>query len=336
MDIKEKSLKYNGILYFEIEGDDLKVLIGSNGGLTGIYLARNLSQYENIEIYGADSSKVSGGKFFVKKQFQLPNATASNFIDELINLINSEEIDIYLPTHSKETRVIAANEELIRSKCDVKFLISPLQTYKELEDKSIATRNLLEAGFYAPQIIEDFDCKYPIFMKKNIGSGSNGSGLIENEIIHKAYKNTCQNTSFFEYIEGKEYTVDCLFDCDGNLLGYNQRLREKAVGGAVSVSSIDNEFDILPWISKLAGIWKFCGCVNFQYILKDEKPYFIDINLRYPAGGLALSVAGGFDIPKLIIDMLSGNEISKEGFFPVRSDKKLRMYKYYEEIFEEI
>lgn len=319
----------------------MKILIGSNGGLTGVYLAKNLSQCKQIELYGADSSETSVGKFFVKKQFVLPNATSANFVDELTALINREKIDIYLPTHSKETKVIAQNEEIIRSSCDAAFLISPYETYVALEDKTQATMNLEKNGIPVPGIISSpNENDYPIFMKNNVGSGSKGTALVENGMLYEAFKNTYKDASFYEYIKGKEYTVDCLFDGDGVLQCYNQRVREKSVGGAVSVSSTDNHFDILPWIKKISQTWKFCGCVNFQYILKDDIPYFIDINLRYPAGGLALTVEAGIDIPRLLVNMLSDKEklpvaYEADGKHP-KLDKNIRMYKYYEEIFEEI
>lgn len=319
----------------------MKILIGSNGGLSGVYLAKNLSQCEQIEIYGADSLERSVGKFFVKKQFVLPNATSESFVDELISLINREKIDIYMPTHSKETKIVSRNENIIRSRCDAAFFISPYETYMALEDKSDATRNLERIGIPVPQLLANPNEKdYPIFMKYNVGSGSKGTGLVENRMLYEAFKNSYIDASFYEYIRGIEYTVDCLFDGEGVLQCFNQRIRERSVGGAVSVSSTDNHFDILPWIKKISQTWKFCGCVNFQYILMDNVPYFIDINLRFPAGGLALTVETGMDIPKLMVNLLSDGEKVPVSYVANGNHqylcKNIRMYKYYEEIFEEI
>lgn len=311
---------------------EIRVLIGCNGGLTGVYLSKNLREIPNIRIYGADSSDVSVGKYFVDRQYYLPKAGTPQFIEQLICLLEREQIDVYLPTHSLETEVIAANRKVLQDTVRTKFMVSPIETYKELNDKQAANLNLSAIGIPVPKLINGLADQYPIFMKKKVGSGSRGTLVIDNAVIHKAYLDTCQDVSFFQMIQGEEYTVDCLFDNNGKLLGYNQRKRIKTIGGAVSITQNSNEFNILPWLNKLAYRWTFCGCVNFQYILKNGSPYFIDINLRYPSGGLPLTVASGLDIPKLIVRMLCGEKITIS-----MCKTKLtyrRMYRYFEEIFE--
>ena len=310
----------------------VKVLIGSNGGLTGIYLAKQYRKMNGITVYGADSSTTSTGRFFVNKQFVLPPATHESFIDKLVTLLNKNCVDIYLPTHSKETKIISQNADIIRSKTSARFLITPAKTFAALENKKSANSNLKEAGIHVPQVIEDLDCEYPIIMKNNIGSGSTGTIKISNKAIHEAYKSSCKDVSFYRIIQGKEYTLDCMFDDKGELIGYNQRQRIKTIGGAVSITTNSGDFDISPWVNTLAKTWRFCGCVNFQYIVQDNMPYFIDINLRYPSGGLPLSVASGLDVPKLTLDVLLGRPYQK--FVLPKEKRQLTMYRYFEEIFE--
>ncbi|MCI8730205.1 MAG: ATP-grasp domain-containing protein [Lachnospiraceae bacterium] len=310
-----------------------KILIGSNGGLTGIYLARKLKKLDNVILYGADSSDICTGKFFVDKQMYLPNAKEEKFIERLIDLFESEKIDIYLPTHSEEIKVIAMNEFEIRKLSKVEFVVSPYETFEALNDKLAANFSLHQVGIPVPKLIEGLSKDYPILMKSREGSGSRGVTLIENSAIHKAYLDTCVDRVFFQLIHGKEYTADCLFDKEGNLVGFNQRQRLKTIGGAVTVSQNDYCFNIEPWIRKIAGSWIFRGCVNFQYIVENGIPYFIDINLRYPSGGLPLTVQSGFDIPKLVVQLLLDEPIVFEyGKF---KSSEIKMYRYYEEIFEE-
>lgn len=310
----------------------MKLLIGSNGGLVGIYLAKQYKKMRGITVFGADSTEIGAGRFFVNKQFNLPPATDSNFIERLISLLNENSIDVYLPTHSMETKIVSQQADLIRNNTKAKFIVSPSETFADLEDKSIANKKMKRAGLPVPAVVRDLDCKYPVIMKNNIGSGSRGTIKIENREIHEAYRNTCGDVSFYEILQGKEYTLDCLFDCNGKMVGYNQRQRVKTIGGAVSITSNASEFDIQFWLDILTKRWKFCGCVNFQYIVQAGIPYFIDINLRYPSGGLPLSVASGFDIPKLILDILLERPFEK--FVMPKENRELTMYRYFEEIFE--
>ena len=308
-----------------------KVLVGSNGGLTGIYLAKCFKKNRDIFLVGADCNKDSVGKFFVDRQYFLPPANEKDFLCKLIELLNYEKIDLYLPTHSEEIKAVSQNADFIRSSTSAKFIVSPIESFSALDSKTDANINLSKVGITVPELITDFNVSYPIFMKKVIGSGSNGAFKIENRKIHEAYKEN-ENCAFFENINGTEITVDCFFDTDGNLIGYCQRKRLKTIGGAVVITETFNGFDILPFIKIIADNWKLCGCVNFQYILKDNKPYFIDVNLRYPSGGLPVSVESGLDVPNFILDLFYQRKIPySEHNFSV-NDKK--MYRYFEEIFE--
>ena len=310
----------------------MNILIGSNGGLTGIYLAKTLSKIKDAAVFGADSSEVNPGKFFVSKQFLLPKALDINFLDQLIFLLNDEKIDYYFPTHSMETKIVSKYANQLTERCNCKFMVSPYSTFEALDSKCISNRNLAENGIPVPKEIEDLDCEYPIIMKRNIGSGGSGKQIIDNGRLHVAYCECSKDVSFYEYIEGTEYTVDCLFGYNGELIVCNQRIREKTIAGAVSISRTCNDFDIKPWINKISSIWKFCGCVNFQFILRNNVPYFIDINLRFPSGGLPVTVEQGYNIPQMMVDIMDGKKMD----IPVVNSNNIRMYRYFEEIFEEL
>ena len=92
--------------------DKIKVLIGSCGGLTGVYIARQLrgNFFVKCEICGIDSNENIPTKKFLDKFFEVPSLENENcFIKILISVLNRENIDIYFPTHSKETYIISKN-----------------------------------------------------------------------------------------------------------------------------------------------------------------------------------------------------------------------------------
>lgn len=308
-----------------------RVLIGSNGGLTGIYLAKNLQEAEGLTVFGTDTSEINAGKYFVKRQLVCPEAGSENFVDKLVEILNKNTIDYYLPTHSQEIAVVSRYEKKIRECSGAKFIVSPFETYAALEEKDVCCKNLSEIGVPVPELITGHSHPFPVFMKKKKGSGSSGSLMIQTGDLQKAFEGSGENV-FFEYIEGTEYTCDCLFDFDGMLIASHERRRVRMIGGAVLITESSDERIGLPYILKIAEHWKICGCVNFQYIVRKNIPYFIDINLRYPSGGLPLTVAAGIDIPKLVLRLLDGKAVN-----PVEGNgKRLRMYRYFEEITEEI
>ena len=134
----------------------------------------------------------------------------------------------------------------------------------------------------------------------------------------------------FEFIKGDEFTVDCLFDSEGRLVGHNNRRRVKTLGGAVVITENANEVPVGVVIRKLSSTWRFRGCVNFQFIAHEKQLYLIDINLRFPSGGLPLTVESGLDIPRLMIDIMDGKDVAT---IQAPSQRK-RMYRYFEEVYE--
>lgn len=309
-----------------------RVLIGSCGGLTGSYLTR---QFQKLGCYviGEDASERNATRFFLDEFVKLPKAKHEEFLNRLLCTLKDHDVDYYIPVHSQEFRVISKNEQMIRDNWDGKFITTPYETFKLLDNKRIGTAQLKAVGIPVPEMYESISdiARFPVFMKPDTGSGSRGSRKIETRKLAEAYAEIEPDSTFYDCIFGTEYTVDCMFDDQGKLLGYNQRVREKSMGGGAIISRNDYHFDILPYLKRLEAAFVFKGCVNFQYILSDDVPYFIDVNLRYASGGLPLAVASGLNIPQIMLDIFEGNPV---GEIKSCSAEGRTMYRYFEEIFE--
>ena len=310
-----------------------RILIGSCGGLTGSYLAR---QFRSLGCYviGADAGMRNATRFMTDEFVNLPVAKDQNFIPRLLQVLKELRVDCYIPTHSQEIRVVAQKEQLLRENWDGEFIVSPWETFELLDDKKSANASLKAAGIPVPELYESIADipTYPVFMKPNMGSGSRNSRKVETKRLAEAFEELEPGSAFYQCISGTEFTVDCMFDRTGKLLGYNQRVREKSMGGAVIVTRNDYSFEILPFLKQLEAAFVFKGCVNFQYILSEGVPYFIDVNLRYASGGLPLTVASGVPVPEIMLDIFEGKPVCEAS--SCGADGKT-MYRYFEEIFEE-
>jgi carbamoyl-phosphate synthase large subunit len=309
-----------------------RVLIGSCGGLTGSYLTRQFRQL-GCYVIGADAGERNVTRFFADEFVKLPVAKNENFLSELLRVLKEQQVDYYIPTHSQEIRAVSQNEAFLRQNWGGKFIVSPYETFLLLDDKKCGNVNLKTAGIPVPRMYEsltDVD-HFPVFMKPNVGSGSKDSRKVETLQLAEAFEALYPNSTFYQCVSGTEYTVDCMFDDQGKLLGYNQRVREKSMGGAVIVTRNDYAFDSLPYLKKLEAAFVFKGCVNFQYILCEGVPYFIDINLRYASGGLPLTVESGICVPQIMMDIFEGRPVAA---VESCSAPGKTMYRYFEEIFE--
>ena len=312
----------------------INILIGSCGGLTGFYLLKELkNNYPKCKVYGFDSNIECASKIYLDKIIKAPLISEKFFISFLIKTLNNNNIDVYIPTLSQEIKLVAKYKEDIIKHTKSKFLISPYKSIEILETKNLAYEELKKIGVIVPKIIEDKLPKFPIFIKPKYGSGSKSSFKINDIEEYKFYKNKYPNSFFSEYLEGTEYSIDSIFDGKGRLISYNQRIRKKVFNGAVIVSQNNFDYDFKNIIKKISSHYKICGVANFQFILSNEIPYLIDINLRFASGGLPLSIKSNLNILELIFKILFNIPFSKEEY---QSDKKNRiMYRYYEEFYEE-
>lgn len=311
----------------------MKILIGSCGGLTGSYLSRKFKEIPNICVVGADLSSENATKFFVDEFYLLPPANSTDYVDKLIELLMKAEIDAYIPTHSKEIKKVSQFEDVIKHSWKGKVLVSPYHSYEQLDEKQIANTNLKRIGVPVPSMYknEEIPMKFPVFVKPNVGSGSSGSYIVSSkqEYIERIQQN--KYSTAYEFIDGKEFTVDCMFDDKGKLIAFNQRERVKNMGGAVIITRNDYSYDIKPYIDRIADEYCIKGCVNFQYILKDNIPYFIDVNLRYASGGLPLTVESGINVPQIMLDIWNGKDKFNINSCP--QPGKI-MYRYFCELYE--
>ena len=310
-----------------------RILIGACGGLTGCYLARQFRKLPNVTVIGADANHHHASMPFLNEFVWLASAADPDFRYALADALEHNKIDYYIPTQSQEIKTVSKYEAWLRRVWAGNFLVSPYETFLKLDDKRAANFNLMNAGIPVPHLIDTpvSDRGYPVFMKADVGSGGKKAQVVESEILHKEYASLYPDCSFYEIVQGTEYTVDCMFDGAGRLLAYNPRVRIKNMGGATIITQNNYDFDILPYLKKIESSFIIKGCVNFQYILSQNTPYFIDVNLRYASGGLPLTVASGIDIPRILLDILAGNPLND-----VRScgaDRKT-MYRYFEEWYE--
>ncbi len=250
--------------------------------------------------------------------------------------MEKEKIDIYFPLHSKEIRVVSKFEDRIRHSTDAKFIVSPYESFLALDNKRALYESLNKIGIRAPKIysneVSPSDKEFPLFFKPESGSGSKGTMTVDTRAEFEILKK--EKGLFLEYLKGTEYTVDTICDRTGNLLGYNQRIRIKMLGGAAIITENNYEIDVGSYLKEIVNHFKVKGPAHFQFFkTKNNEIIFTDVNLRFASGGLPLSVASGLNIPLITVKLLLGDRIDQKECIP---DKKPRiMYRYFEEIFEE-
>lgn len=308
------------------------VLVTSVGGLTGVFITKHLkSVKEQVKIVGVDMSDMNAAKKWLDNFYQVPPSNDPKYLERISEIVENEKIDVIIPVSSYDMNVFTEPEAKTK-RLDKKMLIMDREMHRKLHNKERCYHFLASIGICTPEVLTD-EITFPLIMKPKEGTGSKGIKIIETAEDLAYWKKKISEYLLMEYLEGKEYTVDCLFRDDGTCIGWNVRERMKMNGGGAVISKNSDLYNkkIEKVIEKLEITKKIKGPVNFQFKEKNGEICVFDFNTRLASGGLALTVASGFDIPSLIIDLVERNTISNWKID--EKNKNLIMIRYYEEVF---
>lgn len=317
----------------------LNLLIPSAGGLTGTYLVQHFLKGGldgcAYRIVAADSSDHVFVKYRAHQFYRVPKSGDSDYENVIFSIVEKENINMIFPTTSYEMPFYCRNKEQFRKR-GVQLLICDWSVHRILHHKKKMYRLLQRFGLPVPEIYEDLEkTKFPAMIKSCESSGSKGVQKLEDRADWDYWTAKWTNFVVTEFIGGSEYTVDCLFDREGNLLVCNPRERIKTMGGGVVICKNTHFPDIREWMQNLSNHIPLEGPVNFQFICDRDggRKVITDFNPRFASGGLALTVASGYDIPNMMVRLMLGQPVEKQMMHQTLGAGDLTMYRYFQEYF---
>lgn len=307
------------------------VLITSAGGLVGTYLIKHLSRTDKYKLIGSDVSDMVSQKDKLSAFYLTSAANMPGYIDEMRRIVAAKNVEVIIPVSSHDMDVYS-QEGAMEKLYPAKLLVMDHETHSKLHDKVECGQFLSSLGIRAPKRMDE-GCvlEFPCVLKEDKSTGSKGTIVLEEERDYLYWKQKRKNYTIYEYLPGREYTVDCLFDREGNCIGYNPRERVKLNGGGAVISCCIMEKRLEAIIKKLESCKRIKGPVNFQYKLVDGEIVVFDFNTRLASGGLPLSVQAGFHIPEILIDLVLENEVAV--WRPDEKNIGLTMLRYYDEAY---
>ncbi len=319
----------------EYLSNKINLLLTSAGGSTGTYLIRVLKKClgEQVHIVAVDVNKNVPAKIIADRFYVVPQlSNESEYLSSLQKIVEKEKVTHMIPVTSYDMNFYTVHSCLK----GVKRLIVDAETNRVLSNKWECYQFLSSLGIRVPRCYVDETPRerdYPLFLKPYQGSGSKGTQKIVDGEDYAYWKAHSAGSMFMEFLQGDEFTVDCLFDDSGKCEGFFNRKREKTIsGGAVVTTAVcDNEI-LTPVIRTLEKTGKLRGPINFQYKKKASgEPVLFDFNTRLASGGLPLAVECGFNIPMRLVNLLDGGGGSP--YLQTSKTDGVTMIRYYEELF---
>lgn len=273
--------------------------------------AKKLDVKSNV--VAGDCSETAPAIYFADRKAILPSISEPNYIDEIINICNKENISLVVPTIDTDLLLLSQNKIKIESASGARVLISSTEVISICRDK-IKTQSFLEEnGFRIPKMyseveLDSEDLQFPLFIKPKSGSSSINTFKVNNLEELVTYRSLIKDPIVQDYMEGKEFTVDVFLDFNGKLITVVPRLRMATRSGEISKGKIIKDSEIIEDIKRLVEVLKPIGHITVQLMKTNKGIEYIEINPRF-GGGAPMSIQSGADSCENLYRLLMGESL---------------------------
>ncbi|MBR0575577.1 ATP-grasp domain-containing protein [Proteiniclasticum sp. BAD-10] len=273
--------------------------------------AKRLSIKSNI--VAGDCSETAPAIYFADRKAILPRINEENYIEEIINVCNRENISLVIPTIDTDLLLLSEERERIESESGAVVLIASTEVISICRDKINTQKFLEENGFKIPKMYseEELDSgklEFPLFIKPKSGSSSINTFKVNNLEELATYRSLVKEPIVQNFMEGKEFTVDVFLDFDGNLITVVPRLRMATRSGEISKGKIIRDREIIEDIKRLVKVLKPIGHITVQLMKTNKGIEYIEINPRF-GGGAPMSIQSGADSCENLYRLLMGQNL---------------------------
>ena len=218
------------------------------------------------KVFAGDCNNNVVSKFFCDYFWHMPILKDENF-EKILGFLKKNKIRIIFPTSDQELPFWAWHKYLLK-KNKIFVMVSDLETINLCNDK-LKFYNALKDNknvSFTSSNLSIFNNKTRLVAKNRYGSGSKNIliNLSKKEI--NLFKNK-ENFIYQKFIKGKEFSVDCYFDINHNLLSCSFRYRDKINNGESEITTIFKNSNLKKVIINISKAIKFQGHVMFQGIL---------------------------------------------------------------------
>ena len=278
------------------------------------------------KIVATDSSSLSAGFFMSDINEVIPEADNASFLDRLLEIVIVNDVEILMPSSGFDIYPYSENAAALAN-LGAKAIVSDRESLEICRDK-ILTFQTLSSKFVLPFTTAEPNKvnQFPVIAKPRFGKGSRDIIRIDDESDLRYVSSKFEDMIFQEFLPGREYTIDVLSDLEKIALIAVPRIRIQTKGGISTKGRIILDPDIevtCRQIAERVGIRGPC-CIQMKES-SDGVLKLVEINPRM-GGGTIFSTLAGANFPKMLVDMVEGNEISIPKISPVT------IVRYYEEI----
>jgi len=269
---------------------------------------QEIAPLEDVRVLVTESYPYSPSLFKADKGFVVDRIRHPAYFETICKICRDENVSILLPTKDTELTIFAENLALLHP---TKIPIASLSTVATCANK-LAFYHFLNEHFRMPTTwaMEEFQphCLDAPVVVKERGDRQETSGfsLCTDYEQVKAAVRKYDAPIVQQWIEGQEYTVDCLFDACSNPVVVIPRKRLLMREYVSDVGLVVRNDHIIEQTTVLGSLLKLVGPANVQWIERtDESLFLLEVNPRI-SGGLQISLAACPDFLRALVVLALG------------------------------
>lgn len=273
---------------------------------------------EGSNIIGTSNTPYTPGFFHCDKNFILPSIHEKEaYLSNLIDLCERENVNLLLSFLDADIDLISCNTDKFKH-LKICLMVAPKPMNLIAWDKWETYQFLKKQNFHCPYTsidlkrtitdIEERAVNFPLYIKPRNGFASINNFKATNIDELKVFFNYQENMLIQEFIAGKEFSFDMLFDMECSLVSLIVKEKILMRAGETQQGRTIRNQNLEEFGKSLASRLEHRGPLDIDFLVKDEIPYVIDLNPRF-GGGYPLSHLAGADFPKKIIRIASGEKL---------------------------
>jgi carbamoyl-phosphate synthase large subunit len=268
--------------------------------------------YRALELKGRiialDCDLLAPALNLVDRPYVVPRVDSSDYIPALVDICAKEEVDVVFPLIDPDIQVLPRHRAQIEA-VGARLAAVSVEAATICGDKWLTAEFFQRLGLatpctWLPGQIDLATAAYPLFIKPRNGSAAKNAFKVRDARELAFFSSYVPHAVIQECLPGPEITSDLVSDLDSELLAVVSRRRIEVRAGEVAKGITVRDPRVIEACATIARALPAVGPITVQCMMKNDLPYFTEINARF-GGGVPLGIASGVDSPRWLLARLA-------------------------------